>query len=152
MATRGADATSAAFPDRSPGCSLGSRDDPESRVEVAVARGEGLRIWLLGGFQVEAAGRLVVETAWRRNRARALVKLLALAPAHRLHREQLVDILWPELDGGAGAANLRKAAYFTRQAMGPQWLHTHGDVVALSPVPWVDVLAFEEAAQAGRTR
>jgi DNA-binding SARP family transcriptional activator len=42
------------------------------------------------------------------------VKLLALAPHHRLHREQLMDTLWPELAPEAAAANLRKAVHFAR--------------------------------------
>src|SRR5438874_2119397 len=36
----------------------------------------------------------VPETAWRLKKARELVKLLALAPGHRLHREQVMDVLW----------------------------------------------------------
>jgi DNA-binding SARP family transcriptional activator len=37
-----------------------------------------------------------VDDAWRLRRARTLVKLLTLAPRHRLHREQVVDALWGE--------------------------------------------------------
>jgi hypothetical protein len=33
--------------------------------------------------------QLIPADAWRRERAAALVKRLALAPGHRLHREQL---------------------------------------------------------------
>jgi len=79
---------------------------------------DGLKIWLLGGFRVELSGRPVADEAWRRNRSRALVKLLALAPDHRLHREQLMDSLWPELGADAEAANLRKAAHHARRALG----------------------------------
>jgi hypothetical protein len=34
----------------------------------------------------------------RRSSATALVKLLALRPGHRLHREHAIDLLWPEGD------------------------------------------------------
>jgi hypothetical protein len=54
-----------------------------------------LRIELLGGFRVTAGGRVLPESAWRRRKPAALVKLLALAPGHRLHREQAMDLLWP---------------------------------------------------------
>ncbi|HEU5441188.1 MAG TPA: hypothetical protein VFU88_18020 [Ktedonobacterales bacterium] len=37
-----------------------------------------------------------MDDAWRRRRARTLVKLLALAPRRRQHREQVVDALWGE--------------------------------------------------------
>ena len=37
-----------------------------------------VRIWLLGGFRVEVGSRPVPDGAWRRNKAKAVVKLLAL--------------------------------------------------------------------------
>jgi DNA-binding SARP family transcriptional activator len=74
-----------------------------------------LRIELLGGFRVVVATEPVSADAWRRSKAAALVKLLALAPAHRLHREQVMDALWPELAPAAAAANLRKALHYARR-------------------------------------
>ena len=44
----------------------------------------------------------------------ALVKLLALAPGYRLHREQVMDALWPDLAPEAAAGNLRKAVHFRK--------------------------------------
>ena len=110
----------------------------------------GLQIWLLGGFRVELDGQRVADDAWRRNRARALVKLLALAPDHRLHREQLMDALWPDLDVEAEAANLRKAIHFARQAIGPDHILVRGGVVALDArALTVDVDVFEALARSG---
>jgi DNA-binding SARP family transcriptional activator len=78
-----------------------------------------------------------------------LIKLLALAPAHRLHREQVMDTLWPDLSPEAAAANLRKATHFLRRALGtPDPVVIEGGVVALCP-DWpisTDVEAFESAA------
>ena len=48
-----------------------------------------LDIRLLGGFAVQVDGTDVPDDAWRLRKARALVKLLALAPGHRMHREQV---------------------------------------------------------------
>lgn len=53
---------------------------------------------LLGGFLVEVDGVAVPADAWRHRRGADLVKLLALAPEHRVHREQLMDRLWPSRD------------------------------------------------------
>ena len=39
----------------------------------------------------------VDERAWRLRKARTLVKVLALEPGRRLHREQVMELLWPEL-------------------------------------------------------
>lgn len=63
-------------------------------------------IGLLGGFLATVGGEPVAESLWRLRKGRELVKLLALAPDHRLHREQLMDALWPELDPAAAANNL----------------------------------------------
>jgi hypothetical protein len=53
-------------------------------------------IHLLGGFHVAVPGRVLPADAWRQRRSAAVVKLLALAPAHRLHRAALIETLWPE--------------------------------------------------------
>lgn len=105
---------------------------------------------VLGGFDVGLDGRPVPDAAWRRNRARTLVKLLALARGQRLHREQIMDALWPSLDGQAAAGNLRKAIHFARQALGAEHIRTHGELIALeAPTLRVDVHEFEAAARAG---
>lgn len=79
---------------------------------------ERVELRLLGGFEVHVDGEPVPATAWTHGRARDLVKLLALAPGHRLPRERVVEELWPRLDPGAGLANLHKAAHHGRRAIG----------------------------------
>ena len=106
-----------------------------------------LRIWLLGRFAAQLADRPVLEEAWHGGRAKAVVKLLALAPGHRLHREQVMDALWPDLAPGPGAANLRKAVHYARRATSPQALLSCGEVLVAEA--WVDVDAFEAAADVG---
>ena len=110
----------------------------------------GLRLWLLGWFRVEVGGHSVPERRWHRRKACSLVKLLALAPRHRLHREQLMDTLWPDLPPGAAGANLRKALYFARQTIGAEALRSGEDSVWLEPDGlWVDVDAFQAAIASG---
>ena len=60
-----------------------------------------VRIRLLGGFRVSVGGRSIVESEWRLRKSKAVVKLLALAPGHRLQRDQVLDYLWPGLDPAA---------------------------------------------------
>ncbi|NMO49730.1 AAA family ATPase [Actinoplanes sp. TBRC 11911] len=106
-----------------------------------------LRIWLLGGFRVEAAGHSVPAGEWRRSGATALVKLLALRPGHRLHREQVADLLWPD---APGAARLNKALHFARRTVGNEHLILQDDMLSLRAAElWVDVDAFEAAARRG---
>src|SRR5215204_4913243 len=75
---------------------------------------ETVRVKLLGGFSVSVGSRTIKQNKWRLRKAAALVKLLALAPAHRLHREQVMDHLW--LDSGRKAASnsLRRTLHATR--------------------------------------
>src|SRR5689334_25073759 len=94
-----------------------------------------IRIGLFGGFRVEVDGRSIPEEAWRQRKPAALVKLLALAPAHRLHREQVMDALWPELAPSAAAANLRKAVHYARRAVDadgePSLIASAGELLCL---------------------
>ena len=79
--------------------------------------GSKLRIELLGGFRVAVGSKVVDESAWRLRKARALVKLLALAPEHSMHREQAIDALWPALEPVAASNNLRQALFVARRAL-----------------------------------
>jgi DNA-binding SARP family transcriptional activator/pimeloyl-ACP methyl ester carboxylesterase len=100
----------------------------------------------LGRFQVSVGGSDVPADAWRQRRAAELVKLLSLAPGQRLHREQVIDALWPDLAPDAGAANLHKAAHYARRALGSrEGVVLRGEQVALCPdsTVEVDALRFE---------
>jgi len=96
---------------------------------------------------------VVPDAAWRHKRAAELVKILALADAHRLHSEQVMDVLWPGLTPEAAAANLRKAVHFARAALDTATAITRdGAMLELCPggQVFVDALAFEAAARAGQ--
>ena len=115
-----------------------------------------IRIRLLGGFRVSVGDSTVPANAWRLRKAASLVKLLALAPKHRLHREQAMDVLWPDLGKKAASNNLRQALHATRRALGPvagsRYLTSEDEVLVLCPEGhlWVDVESFEEAAATAR--
>jgi DNA-binding SARP family transcriptional activator len=120
--------------------------------------GDGLRIQLLGGFQVSLGARGIDDAAWRLRKVKALIKLLALAPGHSLAREHLMDLLWENLEPDAASNNFRKALHIARHALEPELsgpsrlLHVQGDVLVLKPEGplWVGVEAFEAAAAAAR--
>src|SRR5690242_19603156 len=93
-----------------------------------------LDVRLLGRFEVAVDGQPVAASAWRHRRAEDLVKLLALSPGHRLMRDEIVEALWPHLGAKAGVANLHKAAYHARRALGwPEAIVVRRGVVALAP-------------------
>src|SRR5919199_4469856 len=90
---------------------------------------EAVRISLLGGFRVSVGPGVIQEDQWRLRKAASLVKLLALAPNHHLHREQVMEWLWPGLDAKAASNNLHRTLHFARKALerapatAPRYLH-----------------------------
>jgi DNA-binding SARP family transcriptional activator len=105
----------------------------------------------LGDFSVEVDGQIVPPGAWKHRRGAELIKLLALATGHRLHRKQVMDTLWPDLSPDAAGTNLRKATHHLRRALGTaDPIVVDGGFVALCP-DWpvsTDVETFEAAAKA----
>lgn len=53
----------------------------------------GVEIRLLGAFSVTVSGEPEAPRAWRLAKAQQIVKLLALDSRHRLHRDELIDLL-----------------------------------------------------------
>jgi DNA-binding SARP family transcriptional activator len=122
---------------------------------------ETLRIWLLGGFRVSVGSRSIGEEEWQLRKARSLLKVLALSPGHRLHREQAMALLWPDLDPKAALNNLHYALHVARRTLEPsaldssatsRYVRFRGEQLTLCPDSplWVDVEAFEEAAVTAR--
>jgi predicted ATPase/DNA-binding SARP family transcriptional activator/DNA-binding CsgD family transcriptional regulator len=85
-----------------------------------------------------------------------LVKLLALSSGHRLHREQVMDLLWPNSGRKAASNNLRRVLHTARRILDPvegsRYLASHEETLVLCPRGdlWLDVEAFEEAAATAR--
>jgi DNA-binding SARP family transcriptional activator len=117
-----------------------------------------LRIQLLGGFRLSIRDHSVGDEEFRLRKARNLIKLLALAPNHRLHREQVIDWLWPEMDPAKAANNFHQALFTARKVLsacglpGPEILQLSEEVFSLCPnsSPWIDVEAFGAAAARAR--
>lgn len=120
-----------------------------------------LRVFLLGGFRADRLrGDSYRAVVWPRPVARTLLKLLAVT-GRPLHREQIVDALWSDMDPAAGLARLRRTLYLARHAIEPEpanqsgssLLVQDGDLIRLNtrwsggPV-WVDAEWFEEQAEA----
>jgi DNA-binding SARP family transcriptional activator len=114
-----------------------------------------LRIRLLGRFEVLVGDAIVLDRSWNRAKAKALLKLLALQQRRPVHREQVLDALWPDLDPGAGGANLRKNLHYLRSTLAARGftdpvITSAADMLALSEAAIVDVDAFREAARDAR--
>jgi DNA-binding NarL/FixJ family response regulator len=78
-----------------------------------------VRISLFGGFRVERSGLVLPDTAWRRRTAKRLMKALAADPRHALHRDQVLEILWPGTGGRSALNDFAKALHAARRALEP---------------------------------
>mgnify|MGYP000933121100 CR=1 FL=1 len=124
-----------------------------AKLEAAAS----LHIRLLGPFQVHVNGAPVAEKQWARPKPKLLLKLLALQPNRQMHREQLMEALWPEQDPEQAARNLHRALHIARRALEPD-LTAAGESLFLSVQDkqvrlhapgelWIDLPAFERAAE-----
>jgi DNA-binding SARP family transcriptional activator len=137
-----------------------------------------LLVQLLGGFTFALGEHSLDGSAWRLHKAQTLIKLLLLAPGHRLHRERALELLWPDLDVEAAANNLHYAMHAARGSLAQLWApapaavpsppdspsgplpgHAPGTLLRIRhklltldlPVPlWIDAEAFEAAAADAR--
>ncbi|WP_165914519.1 AAA family ATPase [Streptomyces sp. AcE210] len=116
-----------------------------------------LSLRLLGGFAAVREDGVDIPRRWRRSTAQTLVKILAVAPGLRRHREQVMDALWPGVPMEAATRNLRVTLHAARHALEPElaprrpssYLLTDGDLLLL-PSDRVRVDA-DEAEEAART-
>lgn len=120
-----------------------------------------LRIYLLGRFRVERDGVAVPKDAWRGRKTKQLLKMLAARPEHQIHREELIDALWPQADELAGRAQLYRTLSQLRHVLEPglqayrgsQYLPGNDHLLRLNLGTdiWIDVDAFEHAANRGKS-
>lgn len=116
---------------------------------------KGLRVVLLGAFQVWVGDRAVEPSAWRLSKARDVIKLLALARGWRMQRDEVLELLWPDSDIDSAANNLYQVLHAARRAIdsvggdGRALLSLEAETLALCPDGglWVDVEEFEASAR-----
>lgn len=121
-----------------------------------------LRVYLLGQFrierQVDGEWRSLDSRTWHRRRARALLGCLLSSGGRRLGREQVMELLWPDLDIDLAANRLNGAVHELRHILEPdiarpaasRLLRLERDILELadSTQIWVDAEAFENLLKA----
>jgi pimeloyl-ACP methyl ester carboxylesterase len=100
-----------------------------------------LGISLFGRFEVFLGDERMENDAFRK-RAADLLKLLALSPKHSLHRDQLVEMLWPGKPPADGANNLYRAVHDLRSVVGEERITLRHAIVELHDAV-VDVDVFD---------
>ena len=115
-----------------------------------------LRLELLGGFRVERAGVGRPVAGWQRRTAKTLTKLLSTHPRHCLHREQVLEILWPDAEIDSALNSFGKALHAARRALEPEllpresstYLQLTDSMLALDTRRvWIDADHFESLAE-----
>src|SRR4051812_45376709 len=117
-----------------------------------------VQIRLFGAFAVRVGDDSVPEGAWRLRKGKSLVKLLALEPERRIHREKATELLRPDRQPEAAANNFHQALYVARRALeaagadAATALPLRDDMLALQPGgnTEIDIDAFEAAAANAR--
>jgi LuxR family transcriptional regulator, maltose regulon positive regulatory protein len=107
--------------------------------------GTPLFVEILGPLRLSITGTAIESPELRRGRVRALLALLVIAGPIR--RERVMDLLWPDLDPGAAARNLRVTLTRLRHLLEPgrpagatcTTLRIEGESLALASRPYLDV-------------
>lgn len=92
----------------------------------------------LGGLRVARHGDPVPAGAWQSRKARDLLKLLVAKRGRPVHREQILDVLWPDDEPSRTGNRLSVALSTLRSVLDPEharppdyYLRVDGDAVAL---------------------
>lgn len=131
-----------------------------SPAQAASESPEGLRIQLLGDFQISVNSRAIANQDWPLRKARSLMQLLALAPGHQRSGEQVIESLWPGTEPEKALNSLHRTLYVVRRVLEPErangaassYLIWQDDRLVLGPPDslWIDVDAFESECAAAR--
>ncbi len=116
--------------------------------------GTTLSVRALGLFEVWRGNELVGTNDWRREKARQLFQLFLTHRGKWMQREQIVDLLWPELDADAAIRDFKVALNALNRALEPArprgaapfFIARHEHMYTLNPAAEleVDVDLFEE--------
>jgi ATP/maltotriose-dependent transcriptional regulator MalT len=126
---------------------IGDLEEHEPAWDIAIT--------CLGGFTVTRQGEVVPASAWQSRKARDLLKILVCRSGRPIHREQLLELLWPGEDPARTGNRLSVALSTVRTVLDPRHEHpadhyvrADGDAIGLHNVA-VDVARFLADANTG---
>lgn len=115
-----------------------------------------LQIFALGSFGLVVAGRSIEIGKWKRKQAVTVLKYLITQLDRPVHRERLIDCLWPDADESRGRGRLKVIVYYLRRelrvnGMNDDVVKTVGNAYLLRrDTVWVDVDVFDRLVTEGR--
>ncbi len=115
-----------------------------------------LRVYTLGQFGLSVKGCSLPTIRWHRKQALTLLKILVTHGGGTLHRNQLIEWLWPGADERRGCQRLKVTTYFLRERLREAGLR--GDSVLVSGASyslkretvWLDWKAFMDFFREGK--
>lgn len=113
------------------------------------------RIYTLGHFGLVLNGHQVAVEGWARKQSLTVLKYLVAHRGTAVHRERLMDCLWPEVGQERARQRLKVTVYFLRQqvraaGMEGDFIESCGAGYLLRrEAVWVDADAFERLATVG---
>lgn len=132
------------------------REGTTSRAVVAVPPDLDLRC--LGPFVASQRGQPIAASAFARSKSLVLLKLLAVKAGAPVHRDVLVEHLWPGVDPSVSLNRLHGVVHDLRAVIEPHraergWLYVrnHGELYSLetsAPIA-IDVVRFRQLVNAG---
>jgi DNA-binding SARP family transcriptional activator len=148
------------------GCQLGaflgwasSTEQPGLMESIGAHRrnAAALCFHCFGRFRILANGQEIPSRSFARQKSLAVLKVLVAHRGRPLHREWLVEYLWPDADPTLGSNNLRVVLHDLRRAIEPSlrkgqpstFILTQGDLLYLDPSErcWVDVEEFDRLSR-----
>jgi PAS domain S-box-containing protein len=115
-----------------------------------------LQIFTLGKFGLAANGCGIAIEKWKRRQAVTLLKILVTHLDRPVHRERILDCLWPDVDEERGWGRLKVTMYYLRTQLrasgaGEDSIQTVGNAYLLRrDAVWVDWENFEKLVTEGR--
>jgi DNA-binding SARP family transcriptional activator len=117
--------------------------------------GRTLQIFTFGRFGLAAGGSSLAVEKWDRKQSVTLLKFLVAHLGRAVHREVLIDWLWPEANERSGRERLKVTVYALRRqlraaGMSGTVVETAGEAYILRrEAVWVDAEVFERCVDEG---
>ena len=127
--------------------------------QLEIHPGFQLRIQTLGPFRIWQGHEELPSRAWRRKKARQLLQLLLTYRGTLLHRDQIAEMLWPELDPDGAVRDFKIAFSAMCSVLEPNrkrnapsaYVVRDGSRYGLREEAdiWLDAVAFERLIEQG---
>ena len=128
-------------------------------AHLEIHPGYRLRVQTLGQFRLWRGREEVSAQEWTRQKARQLFQLMLTYRHTLLEREQMTELLWPELDPEAALRDFKIAYSALNRVLEPErkrnapsaYVAREGSRYGLRPEAdlWLDVACFDERVDAG---